>query len=386
MKDPWLLQQRRASQRAIDVDALVRQDEPEQVWRQCARTPEEWVVALKNGNALVMGTGEDSLTVYGPRFKKARQLHGANLPTNAEICYPLFDGVFASIDNQMEEGSQVLRTHDSVSGRDGSSRLCFDRYKYISGMAAVTVGEREALLVLGDHNGNLTLMRYLDGELTRINRSTNVHKDSIFDVVSHGNRFGVTSVDGLVTLWDVKKEKIIGSIKNPQCVDLHMDAHHVYTTVDCVMRVYENKPGMTLKWVVRLPIFGPIFLYLAFKPLTKSVGFLHDENYGITFFDMVSGTPIYRLKSPFKAITSFAVLGDASLFLTSMQAEEGHAILSITKSERAYSALCEYASNNFSPARAGKALVSGERNWTKWACIASAVVGGVNIAKRLAMK
>lgn len=381
MKDPWQVEQWHA--KAKQHETILELEKPEKIWRRRDRGMEEWMTPLRNGDGLMLSVGENPrLSVFGPRFTRSRRLRGGEIPAFPTISCPLFDGVFAILDDYEEEVIQTLTIHDAISDKPGENSIKIG-FEFISSMAAVNLDDGVALIVMGNNSGDLLLIRYQNGVLKRQETIVRVHEDSIFDVVSYGHRFCVTSDDGLVTAWDANSRNLIGRIKNPRLVDVVMNRDHILTDIDSVLRVYENKPGLKLKWVVRLPLFGASIVFAMYEPLTSEIGMLHDEDFGITFFDLQFGTPIFRIKSPFKAVNCFSVLSDATLFLTSSEQRDGHAIIRVTKPERVYEALCEFVRNNYTVTVGDKRVMDKERKWGKLFCIASAIVGGVKLGRNL---
>lgn len=380
MKDEWQIDQWRANAKQPSVELQV--EKPEIVWRRRARAgTEEWITPLKNGDILMVSAGRNQcLSVYGPQFKRGKRLSRAQTPMYPIITCSLFDGIFAILDEDEDEVIQTLSTHNARTDERGENSIEFT-LELIGCMMTLRLNTSTVLIIMGNSSGDLITAHYRDGVLKNLERIARVHKDSIYGIASSGHRFCVTSHDGSVTAWDAFSKNLLGRIENPRLVDLGMNSDYIFTDIDSVLRIYENKPGLKLKFVVKLPALGPSVNFAACEHLSGNVGVLHDEHGTITFFDLFLGTPLYRMKSPFKSVNSCCVLADASLFLTSSVQRDGHAIIRVTEPRYIYDALCEYVSNNYAVTVDDIRVLEKQRKCRKWLCIASAVIGGIKLGE-----
>lgn len=388
MKDSWLQEQWLATKNATNLSNLPEVTRADKVIHQRGGGTFECTTPLKDGNVLVICFDDHSIhemTIYSPNMRKLEKLKHGNVPHDVTRCYLLFRNVFVTIDSDEPGEVQTLWMHDASTGRNGANTIEF-RDDLIHTMTAVILGDNRALVILGDDSGRLHIIRYENEHLYRQEIITDVHRQAVGRVGSFEHKFWATSNDGLVTVWDVDTKKLMGRIENHKLVDLVMNELYVMTDVDCVVRVYENRPGLKLKWVVKLPILDESLSFVMYEFLTNTVGVLHDEHYELIFFDMRYGTVISRVKSPFKSVHSLWILADASLLLTSDLACEGHAIMCITKPDVVFAALCQYACDNYPCSNLLlKQCARRDRcKWHKWAvCAASLVLGVVKIHRRL---
>ena len=388
MKNSWLLQERRAEQKARHDDAAPSLVKPRQVWLLRGAETLEATILLKNGDILVTYSDDNRVyrvSQYGPKFRRLRDLRDDDIPHNAANWVLQVGTAVLTHNYEPSSGVQILQTHDVESGVEGENSLEF-RGSLLRSVTRVITEDDSALIVLGDENGGLHLICYRDGVMTKVKRIRGIHRASIERIDWSGNRFWAVSLDGVVTVWNANTKRLIGVIRSPCIVDVAMTRDYLFLIANDTVRVYENNYGLKFRWAMKLPIVLSKTCSYAYIMLTNSVGLLHDGYGQITFYNLIDGNVISRVNSPFKSVRSLWILADATLMLTSDIVEEGLAIVSVEKPDVIYEALREYAREKYPDAVFNKSDMAGGIKWAKWMCIVSAAISALNLVKRLVMK
>ena len=397
MKDSWVLQQREAERNAAAVDphTLPELRSPANSWRLRGGSRGDIMYdaePLRNGDGVlalyVSNEGAHRITQYGPKFTRPRDLMVTNIARNVTCYLVSLDNVIVIMEEEEDEAGielQTLRTRNLESGVPGENTFVF-RNSCILCFAMVLLDDESSLIVLGDKKGKLHLIRYREGVMTKDKQIDGVHRRAIQNIHWHGNRFWAVSKDEMITIWDTNTKRLVGCIRSPCRVYLVMTNDYIFTDVNGIIRVYENKHGLKLRWVMKLPVFGLEHSSTVYQPLTNDVGVLHDDNGIISFYKLLDGTVISRMKSPFKSIRCLWVLADTTILIASLDCKEGHAILSVKKSDAAYEALVEFARVNYPDTKVHESVMATRMKWARGIGIAAVAIGGVKTAIGLLTK
>lgn len=347
MKNDWHVQQWEGNRK--ELFHLDLRSEPHNLWkiRTRKRNKEEVVIQLRNGDLLMLCFDFEmrvKIMVYSEfsKLRAGRELLGCDLPQNIALYCSVSKSIFATIDNNEHAEIQTLRTHDAEADIPGGNEIRFYGQR-IFAMVAVETLENDRIIVLGDKHGKLLLIRYRDRLLSKQREFDCGRPQGIFAVGAMKQLFWAIMDDGLVIIWDISTRRQVGAIENPYPVEVYMYQDTVVTKFEGVLRVYESKGRVKFKYVARLPLHDLTVRTPSFIPLNHSVGMVHDEQFDIVFFELRSGRPISRLVTPFNRVSAVSVLADGSLFLSSENPREGHAILNITEPAEVFEALRERA-------------------------------------------
>ncbi len=389
MKDRWRIQQlHAAASEFIVTDSSVEEVKPDSVClrRRNPKCIEEIMIPMNSGDVLMLTyhcEGRVSACIFKHQsgLRRGREIQGTDLPKEVEFVNAISECVFLTIDNNESQEVQTLRAHNAGTQEKGRNRLRF-RKEGICCMAAINSGFNETLVVLGDIDGNLYLVRYRDGHLKMFKEINSKQEQGIFSVGGMDNRFWAVFNDGHAIVWNAVTCERIGYIENSELVQISMSGGCLITSCEGVLRLYSEDDRLKLKSIAHMPVRNSNLLFHAFSPLTSTIGMVHDEDYNIVFFDMTTGTPISSVKTPFKTLFSLHILPDATLLISSEMAVEGHAILTITKPDIVHKALLQRANYCYTnPLAMKKIRKPGE--WAQWPLMGLLTVAFLKIGCKL---
>ncbi len=362
MKDEWLREQQRLKRIALETrHDLPGPVQPKRVWRiNGVRGRSEWAVPLLSGNIIAVVCMMSNEPRFPMTYRTQPPLQPLHYPQGAEGRPPwttrffceLYNDVFLTFDHE-----SVLRAYCARTNTIQFEHVFIDVPVTDIEVVQTNVDE-EAYYVVSDINGTLQLFRYrLD--YVRFTVLFRVHSDEIIEVVAAGAKFAVSSVDGLVTVWDVLRREQIARIFNSRPVRIKIDSNHLVSYVDNVIRVYDAKCRFELKHIITLPKGPEPVMYPKLNLLSENLAVYHDDSGRILFFELATGNVVFHVRSPFRAVKCFKILKDLSIILSSEDETEGHAVISLPHNRVVHEALCVHVQYKY-----GEVMPSYEgRKW-----------------------
>ena len=359
MKDEWERQNREASKTVYQFPEETNCEEVKKLPLKNAEYDGLICILLQDGDILIARKQRTKAQVelwHFPvehKFQIKRQLSGNGYPKNPELVWFLSDSLFVTVESVGNSTSQTLRVHNTKPNITYETSMIFDKEK-LCFIETVKVGESDPTIILGNEKGSIYLIKFSNGTLEK-RRKINPPRPgkSVESVRATKGWLWIVWRDGLIKVWDICREKLVGNIDNPETTDTFLDQYHFFTCVYGFLRIHEKKPGLTEKSRVptRLPYSSvasdePNRFY-RFLPLDEEVGVTHNADSKMVFFDLKTGTPISVVKTSSKKLERIEVLADATLLLISDDLAEDIEILTIEEPENVRDALrqrakCEY--------------------------------------------